>query len=165
MCSLTNGHDNAFLCRLVTELESRGHVVTNSHVAETDYAFAFCRNANIALNLIDRPEYAYLVRDKDYYWLDQSEVILGWFIEGSAGACMEFEHARLLHDLQIHGLLRTTSSFARRIAMFFLNNNGKRSHILHAIHPGEWDFISHHFVDLKEDALKLAIGIIEELES
>ena len=149
-CSLTESNDREIVQEIVKYLEGEGHQVLDEHVAHENHRARFMENTGITLSGKSSEEIELIIRDTDLQWVRQAEVFIGLLFSVSAGASIEYEHRRLLLELQRQGLLRKQLVSSELFLCIFLKEQ-KRSALLHA----KGDMINREYVDNKEDALEV----------
>ena len=161
-CGLTESHDQEIVRAIVRYIEERGHIVLDEHVAHLDNRARFSENTGIRLAVMDLAEKETIIRDTDLAWVREADGFIGLYFSASEGASIEFEHRRLLLELQRKGLLREPLVHSRLFLCIFLRER-KRSALLHGISLEERELIAQEYVDKKEEALEVVKRYVSAL--
>lgn len=153
-CSLTESHDREVVRTIVEYLQNQGYEVLDEHVGHADYRARFAENTGISLDDKTQDQKELIIRDTDLAWVREAEGFIGLFFSASVGASIEFEHRRLLLDLQHKGLLQIPLVSSKLFLCVFLKD-AKRSALLHGLNPIERRVIKQEYIDKKEDALEI----------
>ncbi|OGN20549.1 MAG: hypothetical protein A3F25_02345 [Candidatus Yanofskybacteria bacterium RIFCSPHIGHO2_12_FULL_45_19b] len=148
--SMTSGQNPLLARSIVDWLESEGHEVLDRHVA---YAMGkesmdeFCRNAKLDLTGLTEREIANKVRDQGLRWVRRCHRFIGIFFGTSDGRGMEFEHLRLLLELELNGKIEIfggAAAVCRKMLCIF--PSGQKSKMVFGISDAESQYIHQEFV-------------------
>jgi hypothetical protein len=153
-CGLTESRDREVVQAVVSYLEAEGYQVLDEHVAHEDHRARFTENTGVSLADKSEVEKEILIHDIDLAWVREAEGFIGIFFSASEGASIEFEHRRLLLQLQREGKILDDDLRSQLFLCIFLKDR-KRSALLHGISRLERTFITQVYVDKKEDALDM----------
>lgn len=107
--NMTNSHSPVLLEKVIDHIRRLGHKVLNEHVAAStrkDGAKILVRNAGWDLKdltILNKERLAILIRKNDFKWVRECRAFIGLFFGGSDGRGAEFEHLRLLMELERTG--------------------------------------------------------------
>ena len=148
--SMTSGQNPLLARSIVGWLESERHEVLNRHVAYPmgkESMDEFCRNARLDLTGLSERQVTNKVRDQYLRWVRRCDRFIGIFFGTSDGREMEFEHLRLLLELELNGkieILGGAAANCRKILCIF--PSGQQSKMVFGISDAERQYIQQEFV-------------------